>query len=49
MKDNITVALCLIPCVTSSIIAGYLCLNSVDGWGWFVALSVFILPRIKVS
>lgn len=50
MKDILGVAIAFVPAVTCAAIAGYLAINRMDGWGWFLFVAVILLPsKVSVS
>lgn len=38
----------LFPCIACLIIAGYLCINGLRGWGWFLLLA-FLLSNMTLN
>lgn len=48
MKLIVSIVLVLLPTITNSIAAAYLCERGASGWPWFMLLAVVTLPTIKV-
>lgn len=41
----------LIPCIAAICFAGYLAIEGIEGWGWFLFISIclFVYPKKTVS
>lgn len=49
MKFLFALVLGHIPSLTCVLIAGYLAINGLSGWGWFIFGAVLLMGRVTVS
>ncbi len=47
MQDNFKLTVLVVPCILCVLIAGYMAVNQVDHWDWFLFTAILLMVNYK--
>lgn len=43
MSNNVKLTILIVPCILCVIVAGYMAVNQIDNWGWFLFAAIILM------